>query len=394
MAVQSAYPLRSLRQDFFAFSGFKFCQLKKNALTLFFACLLTVHFSYGQSAKEKNFLKFLKTKNGMILPLPLVTYSPETSFGFGLSGQYLFRFPKDSMNNLSVVGATFLYTLEKQIIVNPNWEFFFKENKWRVSGAFVYQKFPENFWGIGNDTRESDEEKFTAQYLMLRNRATRQVVKNLHVGFQYRFEYAFNMEVDSGGALASGTVPGSEGYRASGAGVAAVYDSRDNNMFPFKGWFVVFSNHFYPTWLGSDRRFANFKIDARKYFNPFTSNVIAVQGLFNFHAEEPPFKMQALLGGIETMRGYYMGRYRDNHLLAAQVEWRFPIWWRFIGVGFYGVGDVTHNFHDLSFRGLKHSIGGGLRFTLDAKERINVRFDAAFGFEGSRGFYFQIGEAF
>lgn len=347
-----------------------------------------------EQAKDKNFLKRLKTKHGMILPLPLVTYSPETSFGFGLSGQYLFRFPNDSANNLSVAGATFLYTLRKQIIVNPNWEFFFRENTWRVSGAFVYQKFPENFWGIGNDTRDADEESFTAQYLVFRNRATRQVVKHFHVGLQYRFEYAFHVEADSSGQLASGAIPGSEGYLASGAGIAAVYDSRDNSMFPFKGWFVVFSNHFYPTWLGSDMRFANFKIDARKYFNPFTSNVIAVQALFSFHAGQPPFKMQALLGGIETLRGYYMGRYRDNHLMAAQVEWRFPIWWRFIGVGFYGVGDVTHDFHDLSWGNLKHSIGGGIRFTLDAKERINLRFDAAFGLEGSRGFYFQIGEAF
>jgi hypothetical protein len=59
--------------------------------------------------------------------------------------------------------------------------------------------------------------------------------------------------------------------------------------------------------------------------------------------------MLALLGGPETMRGYYMGRYRDKQLLAAQVEWRFSIWWRFIGVGFYGIGDVTNDFHDLSW---------------------------------------------
>jgi len=368
--------------------------LKKITITFLLGCLLLVNFSFGQKTKDKNFLKRFKTKNGMVLPLPLITYSPETSFGFGFSGQYLFRFANDSVSNLSTVGTTFLYTLEKQIIVNPNWDFYFHQNKWRVNGAFVYQKFPENFWGIGNDTKEESEENFTAQYIVFRNRATRQVAKNLHLGLQYRFEYAFNLKTDTSGQLANGSIPGSEGYRASGAGVAAIYDSRDNSMFPFKGWFVVFSNHFYPRWLGSNIEFANFKIDARRYFNPFKSNVIAVQALLSFHADEPPFKMQALLGGVETMRGYYMGRYRDKHWMAAQVEWRFPIWWRFIGAGFYGVGDVTHDFHDLSWSGLKHSIGGGVRFTLDAKERINVRFDAAFGFDGSRGFYFQIGEAF
>ena len=67
---------------------------------------------------------------------------------------------------------------------------------------------------------------------------------------------------------------------------------------------------------------------------------------------------------------------------------------RFIGAGFYGVGDVTHDFHDLSFKNLKHSLGGGIRLTVDSSERINIRFDAAFGTDGSRGFSFQIGEAF
>lgn len=344
--------------------------------------------------KEKNFLKRLKTKHGLIVPIPLVTYSPETNFGFGFSGQYLFRFAKDSASNLSTTGVTFLYTLEKQIIVNPNWDFYFHENKWRIAGAFVYQKFPEKFWGIGNDTRGEDEESFTAKYILLKTRVTRQIAKNLHIGLQYRLEYAFDFENEPGGMLDSGSLPGSSGYLESGAGIAAIYDSRDNSMFPFTGWFVVFSNHFYPRWLGSDTRFANFKIDARKYFNPFKSNVIAVQALLSFHAGTPPFKMLSLLGGAETMRGYYSGRYRDNHLMAAQVEWRFPIWWRFIGTAFYGLGDVSHDFHDLSWASIKHSFGGGIRFTLDAKERINLRFDAAFGPHGTRGFYFQIGEAF
>ena len=102
----------------------------------------------------------------------------------------------------------------------------------------------------------------------------------------------------------------------------------------------------------------------------------------------------ALIGSPFVMRGYYAGRYRDRHMLAGQVEWRFPIWWRFIGAGFFGLGDVAYYVRDFNLTDLKYSWGGGLRFTLDAKERINVRFDVAFGNNGSRGFYFQISEAF
>jgi hypothetical protein len=48
----------------------------------------------------------------------------------------------------------------------------------------------------------------------------------------------------------------------------------------------------------------------------------------------------------------------------------------------------------MSFNNLKISGGGGLRFTIDAKERINLRFDYAFGRFNSRGFYLSISEAF
>ena len=191
---------------------------------------------------------------------------------------------------------------------------------------------------------------------MLRNRFTRQITTSgFHLGLQYRLEYAFDFQTDTTGNLNSGLIKGSEGYLASGAGLSALYDTRDNNMFPFKGYYLIFSNHFYTRWLGSDSEFAQFKVDARGYFNPFTSNVIAVQALTSFHAGEPPFKMLSLLGGPETMRGYYAGRYRDRHLMAGQVEWRFPIWWRFIGTGFYGTGFVTNDFKDLKWNRLQHS---------------------------------------
>ncbi len=361
-------------------------------LTITFFVVVTVHFGHAQT---DNFLKRLKTKNGLVVPLPLITYSPETRWGFGFSGQYLFRVKGDSLNNISTVGASALYTLEKQFIFNPNWDFFIQQNSYRLHGAFVYQKFPEYFYGVGNQTSKDEREKFTAKYVMLRNRFTRQITTSgFHLGLQYRLEYAFDFQTDTTGNLNSGLIKGSEGYLASGAGLSALYDTRDNNMFPFKGYYLIFSNHFYTRWLGSDSEFAQFKVDARGYFNPFTSNVIAVQALTSFHAGEPPFKMLSLLGGPETMRGYYAGRYRDRHLMAGQVEWRFPIWWRFIGTGFYGTGFVTNDYKDLKWNRLQHSFGGGLRFTVDAAQRINLRFDAAFGTDGSRGFYFMIGEAF
>ncbi|MCS7086512.1 MAG: BamA/TamA family outer membrane protein, partial [Bacteroidia bacterium] len=93
------------------------------------------------------------------------------------------------------------------------------------------------------------------------------------------------------------------------------------------------------------------------------------------------------------MRGYFRDRFRDKHYAAAQIEYRAPLFWRLGAALFAGVGDVSQ--HPLSFRysTLKHSVGAGLRFMADRKERVNLRFDFAVG-RNETAFYLSFGEAF
>ena len=80
--------------------------------------------------------------------------------------------------------------------------------------------------------------------------------------------------------------------------------------------------------------------------------------------------------------------------MATQVELRSPlVFWRFGFVGFAGVGDVFNKASDLSFKNLKYSVGGGLRFVVKPAERLNLRFDYAFGKEGGY-YYIMVAEAF
>ena len=333
---------------------------------------------------------------GRFLPIPLLTYAPETSLGFGVTGQYLFRFRNtDSTSNLSMVGLTAIYTLNKQVIVHPNWDIHVNNSEYRIAGDVLFQKYPNSFYGIGNDTRQEDKEQFTTKYLLVKNRAVWRAVDHVYLGLQYRLEHMFDPEYKAGGLLDTSNYAGVDGFTQSGLGFAGIIDSRDNTMFPFKGLYFTVSNHFYQTWLGSDADFINLKLDLRAYFNPGKgSHVIAVQGLMQVNSNDPPYMMLSKLGGPEIMRGHFAGRYRDKHIIAAQVEYRFPIYWRFIGTAFAGFGDVADEFNSFQTKNLKYSLGGGLRFTIDAKERINIRFDAGFGLDGSRGFYLGIGEAF
>jgi outer membrane protein assembly factor BamA len=341
-----------------------------------------------------NYLEKLKQKKYKFIAVPLITYAPETRWGFGFTGQDLFRLKKDTTLKPSITGITFLYTLRKQYIVNPNWDLFFRKNHYRITGAFVYQRYPDSFFGIGNQTAEAARERFSSDYILFKTRVVRRIPKNIFVGPQVRVENMFKMKTDSNGIFQQQSVTGRNGYLAAGAGISLIYDTRDNVLFPFKGAYITVSHHSYPKRFGTDYPLTNLSIDARYYWNIEGSHVLAFNGYGNFNFGATPFKMMAMLGGQNIMRGYFMGRYRDNNALVAQMEYRFPIWWRFIGVGFVSVGDVYHDVNRLSTQFLKVSGGAGLRFTVDAKERINIRFDAAWGRFKSHGFYLSIQEAF
>lgn len=363
---------------------------------MFVLLLSLAHPASGQGKFLKYFQPSEDPYKGKFIPIPLLIYSPETSLGFGLTGQYLFRFKNtDSTSNLSVAGVTVMYTLRRQVIVHPNWDLWIDHGKFRITGDYLYQRYPDSFYGIGNDTDKDDRERYTTKYMLAKMRGLWRVAPHLYMGMQYRMEYMFKPEYEDDGIFATQDIPGEEGFRASGIGFPVVYDSRDNSLFPFKGQYITLSNHIYQDLWGSKVDFFNLKLDARAYFNPGQgSHVIAIQGMMQVNTGDPPFMMLSKLGGEELMRGHFSGRYRDKHILAGQVEYRFPIWWRFIGVAFVGVGEVAPEFKAFTLRGLKYSMGGGLRFTLDAKERINVRFDYGYGLHNNHGFYFGISEAF
>ncbi len=372
-----------------------------------FLWLLLLCFSYaplyaqGQMPSKVSKLKKYFGPSGnpykvRVIPVPLINYSPETRWGFGLGTQVLFRTPStDSTGNLSTTGFAFIFTLNKQFIVNPNWDIFWKKDRYRLTGAVLWQRYPDSFFGLGNETKEQDQERFSSDYVLVRNRFTKQFAPHFQLGAQYRFEYMYGMKTEENGLFDTNDIPGEGGYTASGLGLAIIYDTRDHNLFPFKGWYMIFSHHQYSRYFGGNTDLTSVRLDVRKYFNPGKgSHIVALQGVAQANSAMPPFKMMATFGGSELMRGYFFGRNRDQHMYALTGEYRFPLFWKFIGVAFASMGNTMGPYSSAGFNNLKFAGGGGLRFTIDAKERINIRFDAGFGQDGSRGFYLAIGEAF
>jgi outer membrane protein assembly factor BamA len=137
-------------------------------------------------------------------------------------------------------------------------------------------------------------------------------------------------------------------------------------------------------------------LDLRKYFSLGESEKHILAGRL-YHSSvfgQVPFYDYSVLGGDEFVRGYFYGRFREQHLTTIQVEYRTPHLWRIGGAVFGGTSLVYGNSSSFKSNNIKPNLGAGLRILFDKKEGTNLRFDYAVGRDGQNGFYVSFGESF
>lgn len=337
----------------------------------------------------------LEQKRNSLVALPYAYYTPETKFAFGAGSIYSWR-PADSPSSArpSNVRLAVTYTQLYQLIIGILPELYFKNESYLFTGYYGFYRYPDKFWGIGNDTPESAEEDYEPLYFRSLTSLQRRIRPGLYIGLRYQYEYIDLRETDLDGVLQYGTVPGSEGGSASGIGVIVNHDTRNHVYQPSSGFYNQVYAVFFGEALGSDYTFNMLSIDLRTYLSLFGTHVLALQMYDGFISGTPPFQMLSKLGGSYWMRGYYEGRFRDKNMLTLQAEYRFPIFWRFGAVAFAGTGDVADDIGAFRLDEFKYTVGFGFRFMFDAQERIHARLDVGFGEDDNVGIYALVLEAF
>ena len=329
-----------------------------------------------------------------IIVLPILMYTPETCMAGGLMMNY--HFQKADANRPSVFMPSMIYTQNKQISMELSTDIYWQQEEYHFNSYICYNKFPDKFYGIGNQTTDDMEEDYTPKRYQLQLNFQKRFLSHIYAGLQYELEKNTMTELEDGGLLETGLISGSSGGSVSGVGISVNYDSRDDVFYPAQGGYYQFSAKKFSEIFGSDFSFTRIMLDARRYYQVNHSHVIAVNGYLNFMTGMPPFNMMSLLGEVgerNLLRGYYQGRFRDRQMIALQAEYRVPLWWRFGAAAFAGIGDVAHDVDQFQMNELKYSYGLGLRFRLSSQEKINVRIDFGLG-EDTSGLYFTIGEAF
>ena len=343
------------------------------------------------------------------------SFSPD--FGLLVGGSALMTFrinPKDSTMKRSVVPASlaFMFNGGLNIVVKP--QLFFKNDKFRIFGQFIYKNTQENFYGVGYSTNKNYvRSDTTSQYrysgiqfnpwFLFRIKES-----NLFVGPQIDLNYdeimdpAPLMVTQSDYVRAGGTESGYKNF-SSGIGFLLTYDTRDVPANPYKGIYLDFRGMMYQKWLGGDDNFYKLEVDYRQYKLLGQRKVLAwtVQSKHVF-GSEIPLNKYVLSGTPFDLRGYYMGQYRDKSSHIALVEYRQMFntdrsnWFKkilhrlgFVAWGGCGFMGPTPG----KIEGVLPNAGVGLR--IEVQPRMNVRLDLGRNFKNEQNlFYFNMTEAF
>jgi hypothetical protein len=329
--------------------------------------------------------------------LPLVYYTPDTRWAFGGAGVYYFKTPPkydyEELTRVSYIQFLADYTQNKQLDMWGIWNIFTRNENYLLKGEVRYRNFPDRYFGIGNATPESNEERYEYSLISVKNLVLKKIQTDLFFGVDYHFEYEYGFKYVPGGVLEQKTVAGYNGGFGSAIGVVGVYDSRDNAINSRTGKLMELSTYVYTKALGST--FSFFVVNGlyQHHWPIMKKQSLGLQTKLRLSYGDVPFLDLSLAGGDDMLRGYPKYRYRDHHFLGTQLEYRFPLFWRIGMVAFAGVGDVFNSISDVQASTLKYSVGSGLRLAVNPAERLNIRFDYSWGRDGGY-FYFSVAESF
>ena len=125
---------------------------------------------------------------------------------------------------------------------------------------------------------------------------------------------------------------------------------------------------------------------------PLYAHRLAMRAQIQLLRGDPPFYLLSWVGGPDTARGYFEGRYRDRDRILFNAEYRFNLYKFADGVLFLDVGRVARDLFDASLLKDLHTTGG-LGFRVRLYPDLIVRFDLGFSPEMAAA-YLNFGHTF
>ena len=323
-----------------------------------------------------------------VLPGPF--YSPEMSLGVAVAAVGLYQPDKKSQLSslviqgvVSVKGAIDLDIENKLFLNADSRQIYLNFNVIDMDVVYYGKGYQENV--IDDNLVEHHMREFTFKPTW-KERLVGDVF--LGVGADISFSKADDFTMENSSVNVSALQESS-----FSAGVTALinYDTRDHVSNAREGRLLEFEVSVFNEAIGSDQDYSLQQFTYNEYLSVNAEDVLAWQFKGEFSTGEVPWDRLSAIGSSGGLRGYNSGRFQDNQMMYAQIEYRMHIIGRHGMVFWTGVGALADKMSEFESDELLGNVGTGYRFLV--KKNVNLRLDLGYG-KGGMGFYLNINEAF
>ncbi|GAM57633.1 membrane protein [Vibrio ishigakensis] len=321
---------------------------------------------------------------------------PETGLMLAVGGLLSFKTEDDlelQRSSVTLVGVANELDDGIGFGVRSKQKIFFNNDDVRYFGHLDAGHQSLYYWGVGYDAgkaqESSDELLVDIEYVKYNADLTFRVYEQLYVGPILRLKYFSPSDDLPDSAIWD---PNFNQYKdlPLGVGLGAVvqWDSRDVAVNARKGHFFNLEFTGYSPEWGSDSRYQKALLDYRYYYTPRLGSTFAFLNRIELSDGDVPYYDMAMLGGMDFMRGTYMGHFRDLNATENTFEYRHTFadgsgLSRHGVTAWIGAGSISDEASSL-YQDWIVTYGVGYRYEL--QPRMNVRADLGFSSEDEVAF--------
>ncbi len=243
-------------------------------------------------------------------------------------------------------------------------------------GASFFKNATSRFFGISQETPESNQTNYTAREVRANWKlgAYLNEVTQVAIGQRYR-----EVRVQTGGVTefpyagrVFSFVNGMQGAAILGHRATFHYDTRDNLITPTVGTQITAYAELNQNFRnGTNPVYTRTEIEIKKLFPSESKQMILVvrADLQTTHGFQVPFYERSSLGGENSLRGYGVDRFIDDHLIVLNIEQRIHllrtrvanVMAEFEVAPFVDMGKVFNTFQKRQFKDYEVTPGIGFR---------------------------------
>ena len=334
---------------------------------------------------------------------PIVEFTIATGFSPGVAGNVAFKTSvKQKTNTSSFLGAI-KYTQKKQFLIPIQSSVWTPGNKFNLVGDWRYLNYPQDAYGFGGYTNESDKYIIDYKYIRFYELVLKSIQKNLYAGIGYQLDYHWGIRESE---VQAGRITDFQKYGFSNTSVSSaiafdlLYDTRENSINPRPGNFYANLQFVQNSrMLGANSNWNSVTLDLRKYIKMPLNTVLALWCFSVFSLSGNPPYLDLPGTGSDTYnntgRGYEQARFIGKKMIDLEAEIRFKISKNgLLGGVIFGNAESLSELGSNKFEVISPAIGLGLRIKFNKFSNTNAAIDYGIVSKGSKGFVGNLGEVF